>query len=356
MLYFRQAERRLRNLSFVDSQSVPTKKMKKNVITDKLYGKIIIEEPVIVTLIQNPSMQRLKGIDQAGFFQPHFRHTKHTRFEHSVGVYYLLRKFGAPLEEQIAGLIHDISHSAFSHCIDYALAGAKEGEQAHQDGIFKEFVMHTDIPKIVKQYGYVMKDILDDRRHPLKETTMPDLCADRLDYSLRSALVYNHTPIKKLHYLLSHLTVKNHAWVFTNYESAKVYAELFYILNITYYAGLPSAIMFRTVGDVVSYALKQGYLRKDDLYVTDVHALSILKKNAKNDQKLALLYGRMTNPEGIQNNPSSYDSTVICKSRIIDPYFLDTGKIKRLSEKYPKWKEVIAKELQPKKYYLKFPK
>ena len=36
--------------------------------TDRIYGKVNIEEPVILELINSPALQRLKGIDQSGYF------------------------------------------------------------------------------------------------------------------------------------------------------------------------------------------------------------------------------------------------------------------------------------------------
>jgi len=329
--------------------------MKPIIIHDSVFGIIKITEPVIIKLIQSPSMQRLKDIDHAGYFQPLVPHKKHTRFEHSIGVYWLLHIHHAPLEEQIAGLIHDVSHGVFSHCLDYALAGDKEGEQSHQDNIFETFVLTSEIPSLVKTYGFDIHRILDDTLHPLKETTIPDLCADRIDYSLRSAIVYAHTPKKKIQYILDHLTVKNTLWIFTDYKSAKLYAELFYLLNTNYYSGFPSAVMFRTVGNTVSYALHKKYLTHNDLYKTDTHVLSILMKIAKKDPELYKHYQLMINPKEIRNNPSSYDVTVICKSRIVDPFFISRGKILRVSKKNPKWNTIVQKELMPKKYFLKFP-
>jgi hypothetical protein len=70
-----------------------------------------------------------------------------------MGVYLLLKNYGAPIEEQIAGLIHDASHSAFSHCVDYVLAAGSESEQSHQDNVFDEFVRRSEIPSILKKYS-----------------------------------------------------------------------------------------------------------------------------------------------------------------------------------------------------------
>ena len=59
--------------------------------SDRVYGKVEISEPVILELISCPAMQRLKKIDQAGYFHPYFPGTQHTRYEHSLGVYILLK-------------------------------------------------------------------------------------------------------------------------------------------------------------------------------------------------------------------------------------------------------------------------
>jgi HD superfamily phosphohydrolase len=103
------------------------------VYEDKVYGSFRIEEPVILDLIKSKPIQRLKDIEQGGYIPLYYNpkslplnKISHSRFEHSLVVFLLLKKFKASLVEQIAGLIHDASHAAFSHCIDYVLA---EGSQ-----------------------------------------------------------------------------------------------------------------------------------------------------------------------------------------------------------------------------------
>ena len=54
------------------------------------------------------------------------------------------------------------------------------------------------------------------------------------------------------------------------------------------------------------------------------------------------------------NNPESYNTKVSCKSRIVDPLFRDGNILRRLSDKYLEWKEVVKEELKPKQYFLKF--
>lgn len=331
--------------------------------TDRVYGEFEITEPVILELINCPFIQRLKDIDQAGYrplwVKPDVDvgEYDHSRFAHSLGVYLLLYKYNASLEEQIAGLIHDISHSAFSHCIDYILEVGSEKEHNHQDNLFDSYVKKTEIPEIIKKFGFDSKYILNDKNFPLKENNLPDLCADRIDYSLKTAVIFGELGEQDKNYLLENLsTENNNNWVFKNFESAKKYAELFLRLNTVYYASFTSAVMFRAVGDCLKYALQKEYIFEDDLYATDKIVIEKVKRFLDKDEKLKLFWERMNNKVKVSNNPDNYDTQVFCKSRIVDPLFMNNGILKRISEVELSWNDIIKQELKPKQYFLKFEK
>src|SRR6266481_3951243 len=84
-----------------------------------IYGNFIVTEPVLVDLFNHPIMERIKHIRQYGVSDYIIKQKKeYTRYEHCVGVWALLYLYGARLEEQIAGLLHDTSHTVFSHVGD----------------------------------------------------------------------------------------------------------------------------------------------------------------------------------------------------------------------------------------------
>jgi len=319
---------------------------------DRVYGNFEIEEPIILELINSRTLQRLKEIDQTGYFEPHFSGTAHSRFEHSIGVYLLLQMYDATIEEQVAGLIHDVSHSAFSHCIDYALDAGSEKEHSHQDNVFDEFVRKSEIPEILEKYDFNLEYILNDKNFPLKEKDLPDLCADRLDYSLRAAILFKEK--ENVNYFIDNLLAENGRWIFKNFESAEKYAELFLKLNTDYYSGLPSAVMFRTVGDYLRYALSKKYISESDLYTTDKIVLGKIEPYIKADSQLSLLLDRMNKKIGSKNDPNDYDASVFCKSRVVDPLCWQNGVVKRVSEVKPSWSNTIERESKPKEYFLKF--
>ncbi|MCX6779546.1 MAG: HD domain-containing protein [Candidatus Magasanikbacteria bacterium] len=322
--------------------------------TDKIYGQFEIGEPVLIELINSPSLQRLKDIDQQGYRGKHFPGNPCSRFEHSLGVFLLLRKYGAQLEEQIAGLIHDVSHSAFSHIIDYVLAKGTEKEQSHQDDVFEEYVLKSEIPQIIKKYGLNLEYILNDANFPLKENSLPDICADRIDYCLRDGINLNEATPDDIKYFLENLIVKKNQWMFKNPEAAKKFALLFSELNAKYYSGFVSATMFVTVANYLKYALEKKYINEPDLYTTDKIVLKKIAPYLPQDAKLQYFFNLMNDGRIITNNPQNYQQSFFCKSRAIDPLLEKEGQIKKLSEIWPEWQERLKIESVPKEYFIQF--
>ena len=325
-------------------------------IKDRIYGQIEIKEPVLIELINSKTLQRLKGVEQAGYFKPFCKYIVGNRFDHSIGVMLLLKKYQAPLEEQVAGLLHDASHAAFSHAIDYVFKDGSEKNHTHQDNIHNQFLLNSKIPKILKKYQLDINYILEDKNFLLKENNIPALCADRIDYSLRDAINYKTTTKKIINHILSNLIVKNNKWIFNNFSTAQIFADNFYYINKKYYAGLITAIMFKTLSDCLKYALKKKYININDLYTTDKQVIKKVNKYADQDKELKFYLSRLNNKIKAKNNPKNYDSIIYCKSRIVDPLCMDRGEIKKVSDINPKWKKVVKEELKPKKYYLKFEK
>ena len=61
------------------------------VFQDRLYGEIEIKDNIILDMINSKAVQRLKNIDQAGYYFPYGEnYNQITRFEDSRGCFYLL--------------------------------------------------------------------------------------------------------------------------------------------------------------------------------------------------------------------------------------------------------------------------
>lgn len=321
---------------------------------DRIYGPCAISHPLIVELIESPSLQRLKGVDQAGYFEPFHRGLRYSRFEHSLGVMLLLQRYQSNLEEQVAGLLHDASHSAFSHCIDYVSDLGSPETHSRQDDILVDFLDKTEIPGILAAHGLDFAAVMNHNRHPLLESALPDLSADRLDYSLRTALVAGEIEQADAERFLACLEVQRDHWIFGSEECARDYANLFSLLNEKYFAGLASAVMFYTVGSYLTYALDRKYISIEDLYTTDLSVLNKISPVHGRDPMLLALYRRMTCQTEYFEAHDSSAARVFCKSRVVDPLCRSRRNIKRLSELDPQWQATVAEQSRPREYRIGF--
>ena len=92
------------------------------VIHDPIHGSIKVDEPFL-TVLDRHEMQRLRAVKQLGLGNMVFPGANHTRFEHSLGTYHLAGRMASTIglsEEdsmavRMAGLLHDICHTPFSH-------------------------------------------------------------------------------------------------------------------------------------------------------------------------------------------------------------------------------------------------
>lgn len=102
-------------------------------IFDIIHGPIKICQDA-KRIIDTPEYQRLRNIKQLGCVSYVFPCATHTRFEHSIGVYHLAKKYMDILNNNyftkieyklisIAALIHDLGHGPFSHLFDDFVGG-----------------------------------------------------------------------------------------------------------------------------------------------------------------------------------------------------------------------------------------
>ncbi len=121
-------------------------------INDKIYSKFEITFPVVLELINTPAFQRIKNVSQFGIPDRYFYLNGFSRYDHCLGVNIFLNKLGAPEEEQVAGLLHDISHTAFSHLIDWVV-GDNQRED-YQDKRHLLVLKEKEISEILEKYGF----------------------------------------------------------------------------------------------------------------------------------------------------------------------------------------------------------
>ncbi len=160
-------------------------------IKDPIYGDIKFDG-LMESLLDTPEMQRLRRLHQIPFANLVYPGANHTRFEHSIGVYYLTKKVCGYLgfdEEStkllsIYGLLHDVGHAAFPHTFDYLLE-SELGKDHEEIGL--EIIEKSNISDILKDNGIEPREIRKVFESPKGKAITGDIGTDRMDYLMRDS-------------------------------------------------------------------------------------------------------------------------------------------------------------------------
>lgn len=305
------------------------------IIKDRIYGRAEINSPAVISLIKSKPLQRLKGISQFGIPDKYYIYKNYDRLEHSIGVMVLLKKLGASEEEQIAGLLHDVSHTAFSHVVDWVVGSGKT--ESFQDDKHKEFLEKSEVAKILKKYGYSSEKISDYKQFGLLERNIPDLCADRIDYSLRE---FPKDIAKKC---FASLTAVNGRIAVKDKKYAQIFARNYLKRQKEHWEGFQAVSRYRIFADILKIALDEKIIKMDDFWEDDNFILRKIKK-AKNFEieRLFKILATKDLTKLPKNKIASHK-----KFRYVDPLFVDGEKLIRLSDvdrKFKKQVEIARKE------------
>lgn len=280
------------------------------IIEDPVYGRWKVEE-VLGELIHSPPVQRLQKIHPGG--AAHLVHSAWnvTRFEHSVGVMLLIRRLGGSLEEQIAGLLHDVSHTAFSHVVDIVVASPEED---FHDRFLETLIRQSEIPAILAKHNLHLDSILDLSRWSLLEQSIPDLCADRIDYTLRDRYHYDHMDPQSISWFLDQLIVSEEKICLSSVKAGEWFAELYYREVIDFFQHPLNVYAYEQLATTLRKALDEGSLTLADLFTDDETILQKLRSHGSEEVQ-TLLNSIHPGVTVAQNHPRHHQG----KLRWIDP-------------------------------------
>lgn len=307
-------------------------------IYDVIWENQDINDKVIIKIIKHPALQRIKKIWISTYGYLFELKRNATRYDHSIGVYLLLKHFGALKEEQLAGLIHDVSHTALSHVSTYAFQGKYTGTEFHelqQHKFFESSGLFAQLSKL----GFDSNQLLHDKKYTLLENDLPDICADRIDYALRDGMHLQILSRQQVAQVLKSLKVYKGEFIFSDVETAFIYSFNFYLLNLMYYGSPAEAHFNNDFGNLVKYAVKNNVLTEKDWFTNDVELTDKLKrsKNKRVQKWLAQYNNRMIVFEDTQ-----YPDAVFPKKiRVVDPKVLIGKNTKRLTEMSPVYRKII---------------
>ncbi|KOS64443.1 HD domain-containing protein [Lysinibacillus agricola] len=320
------------------------------IISDYLYGEFEIDD-VLEELILSKPVQRLKGIHQGGASYLVNSQWNVTRYEHSVGVMLLIKQLGGSLEEQIAGLLHDVSHTAFSHVIDFVLEN--KAEDYHEE-IFVNVIMNSEISLILKKYNLDYEHLLfNTATWKLLEQPAPDLCADRVDYTLRDMYTYGQASLEEIHKFLNDIIVHQGKMCLQSIERAEWFVKTYYQEVLDFFLDPLNIYAYHKLSQTLKLALDNKIITLADFLKEDHELIELMKSS--NDRQVQSLLKQLHPYVKVRVNQSEFDIHQKNKTRLIDPLLYFENQLIRASELSEDVREmnVAAKEKFQKGVFVK---
>ncbi|PSP81461.1 phosphohydrolase [Halobacteriales archaeon QS_1_68_20] len=166
-------------------------------IKDSVHDHIRVEG-VAADLLDTPPVQRLRHVKQLGTASLVYPSANHTRFEHSLGVYYLACEaldhlgIAGPKAERVkaAALLHDVGHAPFSHNVE-DLIYRRTGKY-HDD--VEDLLTGGRVGEVLRSHDLDPDRVADivAGEGELGQLVSGKLDVDRMDYLVRDA---HHTGV-----------------------------------------------------------------------------------------------------------------------------------------------------------------
>lgn len=196
------------------------------VVRDPLWGTITLA-PTARAVVDSGAFQRLRYIRQLGLAHLVYPGAHHSRFDHALGVYHLMRRAidgmaerGAldeidPVERRLvplAGLLHDVGHYPFSHALEEIEEPLIPG---HHEALTGRFLRDPDVRAALESVApdgveRVESLIRGRSGSPLQGLVSGSLDLDKVEYLKRDArfcgVPYGEVDVDRLLHALMVLT------------------------------------------------------------------------------------------------------------------------------------------------------
>lgn len=253
------------------------------------FAESIIIDDVVTDIINCAEFKRLIGIKQAGITGI-FTERSYNRYEHSLGVYFLLKFLGASLEQCVGGLLHDIYHTNFSHTTDELFCGASQ-ESFHERNKYIFFnkccgniiqILSQKFPE--RDYSY----FLDGPNMLI--TKNKSFGADMIDYILRDGFYEGVFAHEWIDTLVNNLSIIDGRIVLNDRSMSRYFVEKSIYINEHYYMSPFSRGQYVIFTRILRHAIKHNIVSTEQLiygYKTDYEIYNQIKNSE--DETIASL-------------------------------------------------------------------
>ncbi|KGX86489.1 HD domain-containing protein [Pontibacillus litoralis] len=184
------------------------------VFKDPVHRYVHVRDRVIWDLVGTPEFQRLRRVKQLGTSYLTFHGAEHSRFNHSLGVYEIVRRIIDNFqnrehwnhEERLlcltAALLHDLGHGPFSHSFEKVFK--LDHEYFTRAIILGDTYVHAILQRVAPDFPQKVADVINKTYENKLVVSLisSQIDADRMDYLQRDAyftgVSYGHFDMERI--------------------------------------------------------------------------------------------------------------------------------------------------------------
>jgi hypothetical protein len=302
-----------------------------------------------------PAMRRLAGV---GLFcgtdySRIYRHRYfYSRLDHSLGVALIVWRFTRDRKQALAGLFHDIATPVFSHAVDFMAGDART--QTHTEARTSRSIRDSsEIMTLLARDGIPPEAVEDAQIYPIADNESPRLSADRLEYSLSTALaLYGAWGLPEIKAMLESLTVvKNEdgrrELAFDDLSRAAEFVRGVCLYSRGFQKN-ENKLSLMFIAEILRACVRRGVFTEDALYeLTEAQAIKRICAAGPKVSGMWRIYEELTGVEGSEAPVEGcYCARVDAKRRYIDPLVAANGAGQRASALSAEVREGIAELLR----------
>lgn len=265
------------------------------------------------------------GTEYAKFYDFKFNLS---RLDHSLGVGLIVWYFTRDQKQALAGLFHDISHSVFSHVGDFVLGDAiyQESSEQHTTKLISEDPV---IMRELQKLGLSVSDVDDYTKYAIADNNGPQLSADRLEYTLSSAITLGHRTIDQIRAMFQNITKTlnekgEDELIFRDLAIAEDFGLLSIENDSGCFSSYESIASMSYLAEILKYMLEKKMITTMEMYTlgdSDIIQMIV----TSNDTKLIGMWEFINNTRYYKihlTKPANCDKFLVnslAKRRYIDP-------------------------------------
>ena len=261
------------------------------ILKDPIHGNIHFPDEE-VKILDSKEFQRLRNIKQLGLSYLVFPSATHSRFEHSIGAYFLANKLceslglskGDVQKVRLAALLHDVGHGPFSHSSELAVFTRLDSGFSHEKNTAR-ILKKSELSDYLKRIGFSGAEIAKiavEHKSKFSEIVSGEIDVDRMDYLVRdsyyTAAAYGVIDLDRLidvlHFKNSHLFLDDRG---ISVGESVVLAR--YLMYPSVYEHHTSRIADSMFGFALASAIKDKSFGVEEMYaMDDIELISRLRE------------------------------------------------------------------------------